>query len=248
MTLHNERRAPSVATDKAPSPVIGTKRPDPPSPDMHSNKKSKASPPIGSPTRQTVIEVLNAPRAPAPPSIERTESTASIEVLNVPRVQSNAEFMKYGRDKERRSPERPGALQQPSAPTSPWENARERDRRERSERDRSREHREQREEDKKQHEAKSPQSPVKRRESAERATPRSPSAVRSPAAEKAPSSKGSAVGDKPASSKGSVAGDKAPSSKGSPKDVVMDKDDKAPSKPASPTGGDGDVEMEDAEK
>ncbi|BEI91526.1 uncharacterized protein CcaverHIS019_0403460 [Cutaneotrichosporon cavernicola] len=239
MTLANDRRAPSVATDKAPSPVIGTKRPDPPSPDMHSNKKSKASPPVGSPTRQTVIEVLNAPRPPPPPTVERAESNASIEVLNAPRVQSNTDFMKLGRDKDRRSPERPAARQQPSAPTSPWE----RERRERGER----EQRVQREEEKKD-ETKSPKSPVKRSQSDDRAMPRSPSIVRSPTAEKAPSSKTSVVGAKALSSKGSVSGDKPPSSKGSPMDVAMDKEEKVPSKPTSAFGDDGDVEMEDAEK
>lgn len=222
MTLHNERRAPSVATDKAPSPVIGTKRPTPPSPDVHGSKKAKGSPPaIGSPTRQTVIEVLNAPRVPP-----------NVEVLNAPRVTSSS-FMKFGRDKERRSPERPPAKQQPSAPTSPRDDVRDRAE---SERERRREEREDKDEAKeKEAERESerddrqptparspsaPKSPEKRPEPTsedKEKDKRSPSVHRSPSAQRSPVS--------PAADK-QKAPSKAPSSKGSATGPAEDKDDK----------------------
>jgi len=97
MFLHSDRRAPSVPVQQAPSDrsppnsVAGTKRTSPPSPELSrpgaDSKKSRGSPFANSPTkRQTVIEVLNAPREV--PSVREREremhSGPRIEVLNKP--------------------------------------------------------------------------------------------------------------------------------------------------------------------
>jgi hypothetical protein len=72
MFLHSDRRQPPP--EQSPPVVAGTKRPSPPSPELSrpvDSKKSRGSPFANSPTkRQTVIEVLNAPRATPTPRIE----------------------------------------------------------------------------------------------------------------------------------------------------------------------------------